>query len=82
VATTRIPWPHRLTERELQVLHLLARGWSNPDIADVLVISRRTVSTHVEHILSKLGCASRTEAAARAVEECLVLGANQAASVS
>lgn len=44
-----------------------------PLLADVLVVSRRTVSTHVEHILAKLGVASRAEAAALAIREGLRL---------
>ena len=52
-----------LTERELQVLGLIARGWSNQSIADELTISCATVRTHVSHILAKLNLASRTQAA-------------------
>lgn len=73
VSEARVAWPYDLTGREIQILHLLARGYSNPQIAAALVISRRTVSTHVEHVLAKVGCASRTELAARAVEEGLLL---------
>jgi DNA-binding CsgD family transcriptional regulator/tetratricopeptide (TPR) repeat protein len=51
-----------LSGREVEVLRLLAEGLSNPDIAEKLVIGRRTVRTHVSHILGKLGAASRTEA--------------------
>ena len=56
-----------LTDRELQILGLLIEGWPNPRIATALYISTRTVATHVEHILAKLGAASRTLAAARAL---------------
>jgi NarL family two-component system response regulator LiaR len=52
-----------LTEREVEVLRLLARGLSNRQIADELVISEATVRTHVGNILSKLHLASRTQAA-------------------
>ncbi|MBW8087280.1 LuxR family transcriptional regulator [Streptomyces hygroscopicus subsp. hygroscopicus] len=73
VAEREIPAPYQLTARELQVVTLLAAGASNPEIADVLVVSRRTVSTHVEHILAKLGVASRAQVAALATREGLRL---------
>jgi LuxR family maltose regulon positive regulatory protein len=57
-----------LTERELEVLHLVAAGWTNQEIAGKLVISVRTVKKHVENIHAKLGVRSRAEAAARARE--------------
>ncbi len=52
-----------LTERELEVLELVAQGLNNDDIADRLVISPRTVSVHVSHILGKLKLENRTQAA-------------------
>lgn len=55
--------PDRLTKREHQIARLVADGLTNQDIANRLVISRRTVDTHVEHILSKLGFTSRTQVA-------------------
>jgi LuxR family transcriptional regulator, maltose regulon positive regulatory protein len=55
-----------LTERELEVLRLLAAGRSNQRIARELVVAIDTVKKHVTHILGKLGAANRTEAAARA----------------
>ena len=58
-----------LTGRELDVARLVARGLSNGAIADELYISRKTVSTHVSHILAKLGMSSRTEVAAWAIRE-------------
>ncbi len=64
--------PHLLTCRELDVLTLLTEGHSNREIAALLVVALKTVATHVEHLLGKLKCASRTAAAARAVEEGLV----------
>lgn len=69
-----VPWPYGLTARELEILHLVASGLSNPDIAKRLYVSPRTVSTHVEHLLGKLGCASRAQLAAMAVNEGLLLG--------
>jgi DNA-binding CsgD family transcriptional regulator len=53
-----------LTERELEVLRLIAEGLSNRQIADRLHISPSTAGVHVSHILTKLGAATRTEAAA------------------
>ena len=56
-----------LTAREVEVLQLMAEGFSNPAIADALFISRRTAQTHVQHIFVKLGVNSRAEAVGRAV---------------
>ena len=53
-----------LTEREREILELLAAGRSNPQIAGALFISPKTASVHVSNILAKLGVASRVEAAA------------------
>jgi LuxR family transcriptional regulator, maltose regulon positive regulatory protein len=57
-----------LTDRELEVLRLLAAGRSNQRIARDLVVALDTVKKHVTHVLGKLGAANRTEAAARARE--------------
>ncbi len=58
-----------LTQRELEVLRLIAQGNENKDIADRLVISEATVRTHVSNILNKLHLASRTQAALYALRE-------------
>ena len=55
-----------LTDRELQVLALLAAGISNQQIASELVVALETAKKHVSHILGKLGAANRTQAVARA----------------
>ncbi|MEM7530957.1 MAG: response regulator transcription factor [Chloroflexota bacterium] len=67
--STLPPVDEPLTEREVEVLMLVARGLSNQDIADSLVISERTVRTHVSNILSKLHLANRTQAALYALKE-------------
>lgn len=61
-----------LTERELEVLSLIARGYSNQRIMDELVISLGTVKGHVSNILSKLHLADRTQAAVYAWQEGIV----------
>jgi DNA-binding CsgD family transcriptional regulator len=61
------PYPHDLTQREVEVLRLVATGSSNQDIADALVISERTVNSHLVHIFNKLGVNSRAAAAAFAI---------------
>ena len=64
--------PDELTERETEVLCLLARGLSNKGIARELTIGEKTVKTHVSNILSKLNVPSRTQAALYAVRTGLV----------
>ena len=61
-----------LTEREIEVLQLVAHGQSNRQVADLLTISEATVRTHVSNILSKLNLCSRTQAALYALREGLV----------
>ena len=63
---------HGLTERELEVLRLVAAGESNRAIATKLVISEHTVARHVQNIFAKLGVSSRTAASAFAFEHGLV----------
>ena len=63
------PTTDPLTERELDVLRLVAQGKSNREIAEQLVITEMTVRTHVSNILSKLHLASRTQAALYALKE-------------
>jgi non-specific serine/threonine protein kinase len=53
-----------LSRRETEIADLVAQGMSNREIAASLVISQRTVESHVEHILAKLGFTSRTQIAA------------------
>jgi NarL family two-component system response regulator LiaR len=63
------PAEEPLTEREVEVLQLIAQGLSNQEIADVLVVGERTVSTHVSNILDKLHLANRTQAALYALRK-------------
>ncbi len=62
-----------LTERELEVLVLIGQGWSNPEIAEQLVISLPTVKSHVRHILAKLDLRDRPQAAVL-THECGLVG--------
>jgi DNA-binding CsgD family transcriptional regulator/energy-coupling factor transporter ATP-binding protein EcfA2 len=67
VGTTRLN-PAGLTDRQVQVLRLLGQGCTNAEIADRLVVSTRTVDSHVAAVLAKLGVATRRAAAARAAD--------------
>ena len=65
----RPPTPDPLTDREMEVLRLVAKGLSNPEIAQQLVITGATVRTHVSNILSKLHLANRVQATLYALQE-------------
>jgi two-component system, NarL family, response regulator LiaR len=65
----RPPTPDPLTEREEEVLRLVAKGLSNQEIADQLAIAEVTVRTHISHILSKLQLANRVQATLYALRE-------------
>lgn len=62
------PDPEPLTEREIDILKLLARGYSNREIGDALDIAEGTVKNHTSHVLSKLGVRDRTRAVLKALE--------------
>jgi DNA-binding NarL/FixJ family response regulator len=64
--------PEKLTERETDVLRLLAQGLANKEIARLLEIGEKTVKTHISNIFGKLGVVSRTQAALYAVSIGLV----------
>jgi DNA-binding NarL/FixJ family response regulator len=66
------PQTEALTERELQILHLLAQGYSNPEIAQRLHLARGTVRNYVSVVLQKLGVSDRTQAAIEALKRGLV----------
>ena len=67
-AATGAPMAEALTAKELQVLELLARGYSNSALAAELQVSDSTVRTHLRNINTKLGASSRTHAVALARE--------------
>jgi DNA-binding NarL/FixJ family response regulator len=66
------PQVEELTDRELQILRLLAKGYSNPEIAQQLHLARGTVRNYVSGILQKLGVSDRTQAAVEALRRGLV----------
>jgi len=59
--------PDDLTERELEVIRLVAQGRTNREIADEFVLSEKTVKTHISHVLAKLGLKDRTQLAIYAI---------------
>jgi DNA-binding CsgD family transcriptional regulator len=69
---SRNPWPAGLSDREVGVLRLVARGLSNRQIADTLVISPRTAEHHVQHVYTKIGASTRAAAAMFAMEHGLL----------
>jgi DNA-binding NarL/FixJ family response regulator len=68
---TRV-WPADLTDREVEVLRLVVRGLSNRAIAEALVVSRKTVGHHLEHIYEKIGVSTRVGATLFALQHRLV----------
>ena len=66
--TSRLPPGEDLTEREREVIALVAKGYTNKQIAEDLSVTEKTARNHVSHILEKLGLSRRSEAAAYAVE--------------
>jgi HD-GYP domain-containing protein (c-di-GMP phosphodiesterase class II)/DNA-binding CsgD family transcriptional regulator len=70
----RREWPGGLTSREIEVLRLLVRGLSNKEIAEQLVISRKTAGSHVEHIYSKIDVSNRAQASLFAIKHGLMTG--------
>ena len=64
--------PVGLTAREIEVLRLVTQGMTDTQVAETLVISRRTVNWHLTSIYSKLGVSSRSAATRRAIEQHLV----------
>lgn len=67
-------WPAGLSDREVEVLRLVARGRSNRAIAEELFISPRTVDHHVQHIYGKIGLSTRAGAALFSMEHGLLRG--------
>jgi DNA-binding CsgD family transcriptional regulator len=78
----RAPLPGGLTEREVDVLRLVARGHSDRDISDALFISPRTVNAHMRNMLNKTGSANRTELSIWAFEHGLVSRDEQGRAVA
>lgn len=70
----------RLSPREMEVLHLVAMGLTNREIAERLMVSVGTVKVHVERIIGKLGVADRTQAAVRAVQWGLITAVSSESS--
>jgi DNA-binding NarL/FixJ family response regulator len=71
-ATSIVTYPDGLTAREVEVLRLVAQGLTDAQIAEQLIISPRTVNSHLTSIYSKIGVSSRTAAARYAIEHHMV----------
>ena len=71
-AAPRAAWPAGLTDREVEVLRLVARGHTNREVARLLVVSPKTVGRHVENVYGKIGVSSRAAAAVFAMEHRLL----------
>ena len=67
-ASRRTPWPAGLTDREVEILRLVAQGRSNREIASELFIAEKTARNHVEHLYTKLGVNNRTQASLAAID--------------
>ena len=67
-ASRRMPWPAGLTNREVEVLRLIAQGRSNREIAAELYIAEKTAGNHVESVYTKLGVNNRTQASLAAID--------------
>ena len=70
--TLKNPFPKEITDREMEVIRLVANGLSNQEIADELFISEKTVKTHMSNILSKLDLDDRTQLAIYAIKNGLL----------
>jgi len=74
-----VQWPHRpsaLTEREREVVRMMALGSTGPEIADELRISHETVRTHARNAMGKVGARSRAHLVAKAIGEGMILEAD------
>jgi DNA-binding NarL/FixJ family response regulator len=71
-ATSTVTYPDGLTAREVEVLGLVAQGLTNEQVAEQLVISPRTVNTHLTSIYGKIGVSSRSAATRYAMENQLI----------
>ena len=69
----KMPASPELTNREIQVLELLARGHQNKEIAHALKISEQTAKIHIKHIFTKLGVQNRTQAVSVAIHRGILL---------